>query len=79
MCDVLPTAQLTFPSNTVRYRDMPRAHVVEVDVNCYLLYAAFGFVIVRYLVSLLALLSGYKSNRINWLEIEGCGSLESMS
>ena len=26
-----------------------------------------------------ALLSGYKSNRINWLEIEGCGSLESMS
>ena len=25
------------------------------------------------------LLSGYKSNRINWLEIEGCGSLESMS
>ncbi len=32
---------------------MPRAHVVEVDVNCYLLYAAFGFVIVRYLVSLL--------------------------
>ena len=27
----------------------------------------------------MALLSGYKSNRINWLEIEGCGSLESMS
>ena len=26
-----------------------------------------------------SLLSGYKSNRINWLEIEGCGSLESMS
>ena len=30
-------------------------------------------------VLLKSLLSGYKSNRINWLEIEGCGSLESMS
>ena len=34
---------------------------------------------VRKLHDITAVVSGYKSNRINWLEIEGCGSLESMS
>ena len=40
----------------------------------FLIWKAYG-----YTQWSITLLSGYKSNRINWLEIEGCGSLESMS
>ena len=53
VCDILPPTQLALPGNPIRYGDVPRCHVVEIDVNRHLLYAIFYFVTVCYLVALL--------------------------